>query len=54
MHVRTDFSRSGRRGISDPVGRPLDAYRECGRVLGREVGRIMPKVQRLARARGKK
>jgi protein-tyrosine-phosphatase len=54
VHVLTQFSGSGRRGISDPVGRPLEAYRECGRVLGEEVAKIAPKIKRLARTRGKK
>jgi protein-tyrosine-phosphatase len=54
VHVITEFSGSGRPGISDPVGGPLSAYRKCGTALSDEVGRIVPRVRKLLSARGKK
>lgn len=54
VHVVTEFSGSGRRGISDPVGKPLGAYRECGNVLGDEIKKVIPRVRKLVTARGKK
>ena len=54
VHVLTQFSGSGRNGISDPVGRPLDAYRECGEVLRDEIKRITPRIKKLAKTRGTK
>jgi protein-tyrosine-phosphatase len=54
LHVITEFSGSGRRGISDPVGRPLAAYRECGLALQEEIELIVPKLKKLVSARGRK
>ncbi|MGD9402285.1 MAG: low molecular weight protein arginine phosphatase [bacterium] len=54
VHVITEFSGSGRRGISDPVGGPLDAYRECGLALQDEINKIVPGLKKLISTRGKK
>ncbi len=54
VHVLSEFSGSGRRGISDPVGGPLEAYRECGKALSDEIRRIIPRVKKLHTSRGKK
>jgi protein-tyrosine-phosphatase len=53
-HVLSKFSGSGRGGIPDPVGKPLEAYRECGLALSDEVSRVMPKLRKLVSARRKK
>ncbi len=53
VHVITEFSGSGGRGIADPVGGPLGAYRRCGRALRAEVEKIIPKVRKSASRRRK-
>ena len=54
VHVMTEFSRSGRRGISDPVGGPLTAYRECGLAIQDEINKIVPGIKKLISTRGRK
>lgn len=54
VHVITEFSGSGRHGIADPVGGPLEAYRKCGMALKDEVKKIVPRVKKLVAARGKR
>jgi protein-tyrosine phosphatase len=54
VHVITEYSGGRRRGISDPVGRPLGAYRECGLALRDEIDRIVPKLKKLISARGRR
>jgi protein-tyrosine-phosphatase len=54
IHLISEFSGSGRRGIFDPVGKPLQVYRECGLVIQDEIKRIVPKVRTLVSGRRKK
>lgn len=54
VHVITEFSGSGRRGISDPVGGPLGAYRECGMAIQDEINKIVPGIKNLISTRGRK
>ena len=47
----TEFSGSRRKEIDDPVGKPVEAYTACSRVLKDEVNRIIPKLKRMHRMR---
>lgn len=54
VHVLSEYSGSKRRGIADPVGGPLQSYRDCGLALQDEIERIVPKIGKLISGRRKK
>jgi protein-tyrosine-phosphatase len=53
-HVICDYTTSPRRRIADPMGQPVEVYRECARELSDEIRRVVPRVKRALKARRRK
>jgi protein-tyrosine phosphatase len=52
--VISEFSRSGRKSIQDPMGHSEEVYLKCAGELSDEVKRILPKIRRRLKARRQK
>ncbi len=49
-HVLSDYTGSGRKAITDPVGGPDAAYARCAADLSDEIERLLPRLERAAAA----
>jgi protein-tyrosine phosphatase len=52
-HVISEFSGSGRGDIDDPMGKSGQAYRHCADVLADEIKRVLQRLRRLLKRKGK-
>jgi protein-tyrosine-phosphatase len=52
--VISELSGSGRGAITDPIGKSETVYERCAADLADEITRLVPKVRRMLKARGRK